>query len=483
MQGVITARPTGHAVALAAGLLALLVKPPAPSAQQVPAEMAALYDELRIAIEMEDIVSITSRLTSLGRVQAAVGKGIVPSLNTIFGERENLAVEVRFDEANIVGDRALVVVTWALSGRTTETQDAWNRTMQRADILVRRDGAWQLLASDEVDSAALGRIADGIFEDPKAGLKIQAPSKWRLIPLADFKVFAMAVSPDVTAWVVWLATDVPGTFTAEQLARAQEDALGKLGPTLGLELRDTVMGPTTFAGRPAFSVRKTFAGADGIEVGQGLTYCIAGPTLYICGYDAVPPAAYARLAAEIERSLAATQVTGPEVSELPPEAGRIEGRKYINDTHGCEITAPEAWDIKIGQGEWKLQVSMRPPQGDSFITMGMIDLPGPSVTAEQAVLRDDNLTSRAFDQYEVIRQGDTKAGDLPAYESVTRFSFGEQLRQRWRIYLVDADRLFFLFADVTPVEAWDQLEPLVREALQSLRIHEAQPLQPPADMP
>ncbi len=460
---------------LTTGALAVLaVTGPLP-AQPAPAEITALYDEVRIATEMEDMDTITTHLSSLVQVQAAVGQGVVPSLNTIFAQQENLAVEVRLDDIAVTGDRAFALVTWALSGRTTATQDPWNTTIQRADILIRRDRVWQFLASDEVDSGALSQVADGIYEDPKTGLRIEAPTRWRVVPLAGFKSFVMAISPDATTWVMWLASDLPGTFTAEQLARAQHDALEKLGPTIGIELRDTALEPTTFAGRPAFTVRRTIVATDGIEGRQALTQCIIGSTVYISGYEAVPPAAYDIHKQEIERSLAATQVTAPEVTELPPEAGRIEGRKYTNDTYGCEITAPEEWDIKIGQGDWKTQVSMQPPQGESFITFGMIDLPDPTLTAEQALLGDDNITSRAFENYEVVRQGETKVGTLLAYESVTRFDFGGQTRQRWRIYLVDADRLFFMFADVTPVDAWDRLEKLIEQTFQSFRVFEAQP--------
>lgn len=467
-----SARPASALVISGSVLAALAMAGPLP-AQQVPADIAALYDEVRIAIEMEDMEAIRTHLGSLVRVQAAVGQGVVPSLNTVFAERENLAVEVGFDDAVVVGDRAFTLVTWALSGRTTATQDPWNTAMQRADILIRRDRAWKFLASEEVDSGALNQVTDGIYDDPKTGLKVEAPAKWRVIPLAGFKSFAIAVSPDATAWVMWLVTDLPGTFTAEQLARAQQDALEKLGPTIGIELRDSAMAPSTFAGRPAFTVERTIVADDGLEARQRLTHCVVGPTLYISGCEAVPPAAYETHKQEIERSLAATQVIAPEVATLPAEAGSVQGRKYINDTYGCEITAPEGWGTRIGQGQWQIQVSMQPPQGDSFITLGMVNLPDPTVTAEQAVLADDNITSRAFENYEVVRQGETRVGTLPAYESVTRFDFGDQQRQRWRVYLVDGDRLFFMFADVTPASAWDRLEGLIGEAFQSFRVFEA----------
>lgn len=469
-----SARPIYALVLTGAVLAAVAMAEPLP-AQQVPADIAALYDEVRIATEMEDMEAIKTHLSSLARLQAAAGQGVLLSLNKLFEEQENLAVEVRFDDIAVVRDRAFALVTWALSGKTTQTQDPWNTTIQRADILVRRDRAWQFLASDEVDSGALAQVTNSIYEDPKTGLKVEAPARWRVVPLAGFKSFVMAVSPEADAWITWMASDLPGTFTAEQLCRAEQDIIEELGPTVGLEVRDTAMEPSQFAGRPAFTVRRTIVAADGIEARQQITTCIVGSTVYAGACAAAPPAAYETHKLEIARSLAATQITAPDVTELPVEAGRIEGRKYTNDTHGCEITAPEEWDIKIGQGNWRMQISMQPPQGDSFITVGMIDLPDPTVTAEQAVLSDDNITSRAFENYEVIRQGETKVGTLPAYESVTRFDFGDQTRQRWRIYLVDEERLFFMFADVVPVDAWDRLQDLLNETFQSFRLFEAQP--------
>lgn len=481
MRSTVFFGPSVHPVAaLAGGLLAILLLPSTLPAQQVPAAVATLYEEVRIAIEMEDIESIRSRCTSLARVRTSLGQGVLPALSRIFNDQENLAAELRFDDAAVVGDKAFAMVTWAISGRTSDTGDPWSATMERTDMLLRQDGTWRFLASDEIDRDALSKVTNGIFEDTRNGLAVEAPANWRVIPVGGAKSFVTAISPDLNVWLIWVVADLPGTFGAEQLARAQQDALEKLGPNLGLQFRDTVMEPTTLAGRPAFSVKRTTIAEDGIEVRQAFAYCVIGSTLYMSGYSAVPPGAYETLKQEVERSLAATRITGPEIGELPPEAGRVEGRKYVNDTYGCEIMAPEGWEVKIGEGEWKIQVSMQPPRGESFITLGMIDLPDPTLTAEQAILADDSVTSQAFENYEVIRQGETTAGNLPAHESVTRFDFGETARQRWRIYLVDADRLFFMFADVTPPEDWGRLEQLVDETFQSLRIFEAQP---PADAP
>jgi hypothetical protein len=465
-------RATAPSLGLA---LAVLLTASAVSAQDVPAAIPALYDEVRIAIETEDTESIRAHLTPLAQVRAAVGQGLVPDVGRICQEQENLAVEVRLDEANVVADKAFVLVTWAMSGRTTATQDPWNTTVQRADVLVRRGGVWQFVSSDEVDATAFSRVANGTYEDRKVGLQLEAPPKWRVVPLAGFKSFVMAVAPDASAWLMWLASDLPGTFTAEQLSRAQQDTLEKLAPTFGLEIRDTTMTATSFAGRPAFAVHRTIVAQDGTETRQLLTHCVIGSTAYISGYGAMPPSAYQTHKQEIDRALASTQVSAPEVAELPPEAGRIEDRKYVNDTYGCEMTAPEEWGIRIGQGEWDLQVSMQPPGGDSFITLATVALTDPTATAEQQVLGDDILTSRAFENFEVIRQGETQVGTLPAYESVTRFDFGGQVRRRWRVYLVDQDRLFLMFADVVPADAWDSLEKLIRETFQSFRLLETQP--------
>jgi hypothetical protein len=147
----------------------------------------------------------------------------------------------------------------------------------------------------------------------------------------------------------------------------------------------------------------------------------------------------------------------------------------VNETVGCEITAPPGWTTKIGQSDFELQVTMYEPQGDSSLSLGMVRLPDPTVTAEMAILGDDGVSEQAFDGYELIKRGDTALGDLPAYESVTAFTLGGQRRQRHRVYLVDGDRLFFLFADAAPAEKWGNLTQLFTDAFQSFKLTEPKP--------
>ena len=58
-----------------------------------------------------------------------------------------------------------------------------------------------------------------------------------------------------------------------------------------------------------------------------------------------------------------------------------------------------------------------------------------------------------------------------------RFQVWIKARQRHRLYLVDNDRLFFMFADAAPADKWDRLSPLFTEAFQSFKIIEAQPIE------
>jgi hypothetical protein len=90
---------------------------------------------------------------------------------------------------------------------------------------------------------------------------------------------------------------------------------------------------------------------------------------------------------------------------------------------------------------------------------------------------EDDVTSKAFEGFSLIKQGETKVGDLPAYESLSTFNFGGQKRQRQRVYLVDNDRLFFMFADAAPADQWARLAPLFNQTFQSFRLIEARPPQ------
>jgi len=441
-----------------------------------PPALVSVYDELRVAIETEDTEAVLARLAPMIRLETSVQAGWLQELSAMFAQRESLAAEMRFDEQQVVGQRALLVVTWAFSGKTTETGEAWSATQQRLDYLVQKGPHWALLSSDALAPEVLTRaFREGRFADPDSGLECSPPAEWRLFALEGARVALTAWSPTLDAAVAWTLTDLPGTFTAEQFARGQQDAEAKLAPTLGLEFRDVSMEPDVFGDRPAFRVRRTAAGPEGLELYADATYCVVGSTLCVCQRVAMPPKAYATHQTALDQAVASSRLVEVEATALPAEAGRIDADKYVNEVHGCEIAAPPGWTMRVGQGQFDLQVTMYEPQGDSSISLGMIRLPDPTVTAEMAVLGDDSLTAEAFDGYELIKQGETQVGELPAYESITTFSFGGETRRRHRVYLVDGDRLFFMFADAAPAEKWARLSPLFEAAIQSFRLIETPP--------
>ncbi|MBM3472185.1 MAG: hypothetical protein FJX75_02790 [Armatimonadetes bacterium] len=441
-----------------------------------PAAITGLYEELRMAIETEDTNAVLGVFAPLMQLQASAQAGWLGELSTMFTQRENIAVEMRFDENQVIGQKALILVTWAFSGKTTETGEPWSQTEQRVDLLVQKGPRWQMLGSDAIDQEATkSKIVEGRFADADTGLEAVAPGGWRMFVEAGAKASVAAFSPDLNATLNWVVADLPGTFTAEQLARGQQDALTKLAPTLGLEFRDVAMAADTLGGRSAFRVRSTVATQDGLEVYSDLTYCVVGPTVYVLSRSAIPPNTYPTYEQAINRAVAATMIIEAAATQLPPEAGRLDGQKYINDVYGCQITAPPDWTVRIGQGQFRLQVTMSEPGGDSSLTLAMVQLPRPDITAEMAVKGDDNIASQAFEGYKLIRTGETTLGDLPAYESLTTFDFGGQKRQRHRVYLVDNDRLFFMFADAAPADKWNRLAPLFDEAFKSFKLIEATP--------
>ena len=391
----------------------------------------------------------------------------------MFGKREEIAAELQFDEVDVQGDKAFVMVTWAISGTTTETDEAFGETQERADILVKREGAWQILGSDLIDTEALETLVTGqTYSDPRAGLTLTAPDDWRLIPFGASGRGVVAYSPDLTAMIVWFAVDLPGTFSAQQMASSSEEILKNIGPSVGLSTKDSQAGDATLAGRDAYHSSHVLVDAAGMEIFIDRIYCVVGQTAYVVAQNAIPPAGYAAHKDALDRALASTQIVAPEIAELPPEAGRVEDGQYINDTYGCSIDIPEGWDAKIGTGQWNIQLSMRQPGGDSFMTLGMIDLPAPEMTAEAAVMGDVNVAAQVMESHAVIRQGDTMVGELPAYESLTKFDMGETSRQRYRVYLVDGDHLFFVFADAVPADSYDRLQPILDKAAQSLKIYD-----------
>jgi len=439
-----------------------------------PPAIAGLYEELRIAIETEDVDALMAQFAPLMRLEASLRGGWVNELSTMFHQRDSVAAELRFDEVQVVGQKAFVLVTWAFSGKSAGTGEAWSETVQRADLLTQKGAGWQVFASDRVDQEALkAKVTDGQFVDPDSGLEVTAPPNWRVLPMAGARACVAAFSPDLNASLTWLVSDLPGTFTTEQLARAQQDAMEKLAPTLGIEFRDVESGTDTLAGRPAYRVSRTIVAQDGSEVYSDLTFCVVGSTVYLCARTAMPPASYATYQDALNRAVAAAKIVEVEAPELPPEAGRLEGRRYINDVQGCEITAPQGWTAKIGQGQFELQVTMYEPGGESSLMLGMIPLPAPEVTAEKAITGEDNLTSQVFEDFKLVKRGETKVGDLPAYESISTFTFAGQKRQRHRVYLVDNDRLFFMFADAVPADKWTRLAPIFSETFQSFKLIEA----------
>ncbi|MGQ9730641.1 MAG: hypothetical protein ACUVX8_05135, partial [Candidatus Zipacnadales bacterium] len=385
-------------------LLGLVVGPLAGQ----PAAITGLYEEIRIAIELEDGEAIRSRFEPLLQLQASIGQSWLTELSAMFTRQEQIAAEVKFDDVEVVGPRALVLVSWAFGGTTAETGEAWAKTIQRADVLVLQKGMWRISSTAEVDREALRtKVTENQFSDLRNGLEVTAPRNWRLYPMAGAKTAVMAYSPDFTTSIAWIATDLPGAFTAQQLAESQRNAMDKLGATIGVTFRNMTQEPEVFAGQQAYRLRYTVVAADGSDTYSDLTFCVVGSTLYLCARTAMPASAYTTYAEAIERSVATTRIVEMQTATLPPEAGRIEGRIYITDRYGCEITAPPGWEIHIGQGQFKLQVTILEPGGKSNVTLGMIELPVADLTAEQAVLADDNLTSKAFDDFTLVKRGPT----------------------------------------------------------------------------
>jgi hypothetical protein len=439
-----------------------------------PAGVVGLYDELRMAIETEDANAVAAQMAPVALLEASQPGGWLNDLGVLFTQRDGLAVELRLDSAEVMEQRALCLVTWAFTGKTADTGEAWNATEQRLDFLVQTGGAWKVLGSDALDPEAT-KVTDGQYLDSENGLEAAAPARWRLFALKGMRAACVAVSLDLTCSLTWLVLDLPGTFTSDQLATTSLETVQKLAPALGLEISDITSETAELSGRPAQRIGRTVMGGDGLQIRSDVTFCVAGETLFLCARSACPPTAMAACAAAMDAAAASTRIVEVQPGALPAEAGRLEGRKYINDTHGCEITGPAGWALKIGRAQFKLQVTMYEPGGESNITLGMVDLPRPDVTAEQAILSEDGVASQAFDDFVLVRRGEMAVGDLPAYESVTRFTFGGQPRQRHRVYLVDNNRLFFMFADAVPAEAWPRLSPLFSESFQSFRFIEAQP--------
>jgi hypothetical protein len=242
---------------------------------------------------------------------------------------------------------------------------------------------------------------------------------------------------------------------------------------MGLSFKDVTAGQWTLAGRPSYRTQRVYLVQGAPEYFAEANGVMVGTTLYMVGVHSFPASAFAEHQGQTEQAQAAMKIGEPQTTVLPPEAGRAEGRRYVNETYGCEITAPEDWETKVEQGQFKLQVSMREPNGASNITLGMVELPDATITAQQAIEGDERLSATAFEQYKLVRQGETKVGDLPAYESVSQFTIGGQPRVRWRVYFVDGNRLFFLFADAAPADKWEKLEKVFGETIQSFKLVEA----------
>ncbi len=471
-----TVRTRAYLALLAVGALAALAS--IANAQRIPDGIVLLYEDVRVGTEMGDLESILPRFSSLLHMQMALGRGWGHELALMFQQRDSLTTELRLDEVEVVGEVAFVRAAWTFAGITTETGEKWEASEQRADVLVLKEGAWSFMGSDLIDQEALAtKVTGRNYDDPKTGLSATAPAGWRLIPFeAGTKAAVAAWAPDLAAWAMWVVADLPGTFTAEELARSELEVIDKLGATGGFASRDETAGEATLAGRPAFRTSRTLVVDEDTELFTARVYCVVGSTVYVFVGTAIPPAAYATHQEALEGALASTKITEPTVTELPPEAGRVEDGTYINDVYGYRIKAPEGWDIKIGEGEWKFQVHMNEPGGASYILVGMVELPVEGATAEAVVQDADDATSRLTESFELIERGETTVADLPAHQSVVRFETAGTMHQRQRVHLIENGRLYFIIADAVPAEKWDELADAFDGTIKSVEFFEAQPI-------
>ena len=454
-------------------LLCTVTAVTAAAAQEPPAEIVALYADLRAGIETGDLEAIQGHLTGSSVLEALDpnGAGLLSDTAALQKSTTLTAVEVEPQLLRQVGEWALLRVAYRLEGQKVDGGDPWQETWQYLDLLRRAEPGWQVFMSRRVDPERSDNLQGGAYDNWEQGITARVPADWTsAVVAAENGGDLVAVPPELGAIVEVTATALPVTLTAAEVAKAASDAVQQLAAALQLQV--LAEGPTTLGGQEAFR-QSTQLEAGGAPLRTDAVMAVKGLTLYAFTATSGDPAALEALGAQLEGIERSIEITGPQVVEVPEGLGRIEGQTYSNDDLGCRITAPEGWEISVskGQGNLGLQVVMAEPDGESSFLFATADLSAaPGVTAQMALQGDDAAGQQLFQDFRVHREGPLKLAGLDAYESVTEFTIEGRSRGRWRTYAMDGNMLYVLVGEAVPSERRQELEPIFQGIVDSFRI-------------
>jgi len=442
-------------------------------AQELPAEITALYQDLGAGIETGDLQALEGHLTGMAALEALApnGTGFLPDAAALQKSATVTAAEVQPQLLRQTDDWALLRVAYRLEGRKADGGDPWQETRQYLDLLRRTDAGWQLFASRREDPVHADYLEGGAYEDPDLGVSAQVPADWTsAVVIGQGGSDLVAVPPTLGAYVELTSSALPVALTAKEIATSASDAVQQLAPELQLQV--LAEGPTTLGGLEAYR-RSEQLQAGGAPLRTDSVMAVKGLTLYafaaLAGDSAVLEALGPALDG-IEQSIA---ITGRETVAVPEGLGRVQGQTYNNDNLGCRITAPDGWTISVnkGQSNLELQVVMAEPDGESTFLFATADLSAaPGVTAEQAVHGDDVVSQQLFQDLRIHREGPLKLAGLDAYESVTEFTLQGRSRGRWRVYATDGNLLYVLMGEAVPSDRWQKLEPTFQGIVDSFRV-------------
>ncbi|MDX9754286.1 MAG: hypothetical protein RBU29_10020 [bacterium] len=379
--------------------------------------------------------------------------------------------------------RYIVVITEAeIKGRPVAEQNAAVKTISKntvADLLVEENGALLYYMSVVIEPKGMAKIHGNQYKNETIGISFTIPTDWVMLPASHPSIMEVIffVTPQGKSGGMYGYLELPYEATPQQAVEGDENMLKRIA---GDSYKEILAREVEFKGNPGYESISEFAINKNPKQKRQRLYFAAGGLLHIFTMDVVPVSEWDPFSKQFQSildSFTLTPVKGNEASQRARQehaSGSIVGDVYMNNEVGCQVAAPQGWDIEstnLGGGSI-FSVNIKPAEKtDSLVRL--IAWPS-NATLKIETLIDEQVKSYKMVGKDVVTSPSQpiQIGSLSGYSAVTEFTIeGFRRFKRNTVMFIAKDKLFAFLCDAIPPSEYEKLEPKFNEIIQSFSLN------------
>ena len=441
--------------------------------EPVPQSISDMYSWFYLSIASNDLATATSYMSLLAQVQSQMqglgGEGDVMRL----GETMQITdLEPVFVWWKVEGDRALVEYDLHITGFDKQSGEAIDETWARLDTLTRKGTSWQIREYVRLELEQQDQdIIEKTVRSEQSGITFTVPEKWLANVIKHNQGYAYSLhAPDLATSVSVLAQELPMRLTAQEAVEMDTKALSapeiKQEPISSTEA--TVAGVPGWQGESTLTIgdatifmRRLFR-IDEYEPGKYVLFC-----MLLTADDAQQAAGWQQDWDSILNSLEIDKFTPPAI---PPELGRIEGNRYINDVNQVQMDIPEGWTSSIGKLQGIFSLTLTSPDSNTTVILVCLNV-GQYVDPKLIAQSSAASTEIILEDVQTISEGEIQCADQSGYEMVFQGQMAGKHHQRRDIFFMRDILLFAVVVDTNEPETnYEAVKPAVDAAIASLSL-------------